>query len=567
MTMADTVFVNGQVVTVDKSFRMQKAIAIKDGWIIAVGENADIKPYIGYKTQVIDLAGKVILPAAHDAHMHGIWYGVSKPPVSMDFSYPHIKSIADMREQIAQKVKSTPKGQWIKAVGWQTGYLEECKIDPYRLPRKGDFDAVTPDHPIAVYDFALHTLVVNSKALEICGVTRATANPTGGEMERDTCGEPTGVFKEFEAQGIIMKHFPRLTDEELKTAIRYTQHELNKNGTTSYNESSLGPGGNLTYGGALGERAIHVYKQMQENGELSARVSVGLLMGSYGALSYDDVVSGFEVIDLPQITDENWFNIPMLKIFADGIPANYTAWTIDDYLGKPGNHGRACLPGNSDEEQKEELHKIIMLAHKKGYQVGIHTVGDRALEYSLEGFIKAMDAFPGKTPRHYVIHADMATNSWARRAAKYDICLSLQPAIGAFIYEANSMAIGKKASRIYGLRELWDAGLSIAGGSDCPCSYPNWRQGVQAAVTRRSDVTGELHCPELAITVAEGIKLFTYNGAYQEHFERVRGSIEIGKVADLQVLEENIFQVAPDDIGKINVDFTMVGGKIVYTKE
>ena len=241
-----------------------------------------------------------------------------------------------------------------------------------------------------------------------------------------------------------MAYFPRLSDEQLKTAIRFTQHELNKNGVTSYNESSLGTGGDLVFSGALGENAIHVYKRMADAGELMARVSVGLLLGEYGGVSYEDVVSGFEKSNLPQERDSNWFEISMLKIFADDLPNSYTAWLLEDYEGRPGWHGKACLPGNTDEAQTEELHKIILLAHEKGYQVGIHTVGDRAIEASIDDFIKAMNTFPGENKRHYIIHSDMITNLMARRAAEYGIGLSLQPAIGAFIYEANTQAIGKK---------------------------------------------------------------------------------------------------------------------------
>lgn len=566
MCYADMVIINGKVVTVDKYFSFKKAIAVKDGWIINVGENADIKPYIGPDTQVVDLKGKMILPGAHDAHMHGIWYGVSKPPIALDLSYPNIESIADIKEKVAKKAKELPRGTWIKGVGFTVGHLLECKNNPGSVPRKIDFDDVTPDHPIALYDFSLHTLVVNSKALEICGVDRHTPDPSGGEIERDGNGNPTGVFREFEAQGIIMKHFPRLTDEELKLAIKYTQKELNKNGITSYNDSALGPGGDLTFGGALGQRAILVYGDMAKKGEMTARVSIGLLMGDYGALNYEDVVNGFNEIVLPEIIDENWMNIPMLKIFADGIPMGYTGWLWEDYANRPGFKGRSCLPGETDEAQEEELHKIILYAHQKGYQAGIHATGDRSLDVSLAGFIKAIETYPGPSKRHYVIHGDMITNKWARKAVPYDIGLSLEPEVGTLIYEATMPYIGKRASRIYGVKELLDCGLWVAGGSDCPVTYPNWRKGLEAAVTRRSATTGKKHCPELAVSVAEGIKMFTYNGAYQERFEKVRGSIEINKVADFQVLEEDLFMVEPEAIGDVDVVMTICGGKVVYEK-
>ncbi|MDR2157645.1 MAG: amidohydrolase, partial [Clostridiales Family XIII bacterium] len=532
MAVADLVLMNGKIVTVDKDFSFRKAVAVKDGWIIDTGYDADIRQYVGPKTEVIDLKGKMVLPGAHDAHTHCVQYGVSNPPISLDLRYPAVTCIKDMRELLAKAVREKPPGTWIKGVGWQPGYMEECRNDPNFLPRKKDLDDISPDHPVLFLDFSLHFLVVNSKALAICGVTKDTPNPSAGEIERDENGEPTGVFKEFEAQNFIMRHLPQLTEEERKTAIRYAQRKMNENGSTSYNESSLGPGGNHFFGGCLGEAPIYTYKAMQDAGELTCRVNVGLLMGEYGTSRYEDVARGLEAFKKPEITDSNWFDVTMLKIFGDGLPNAHTAWLWDDYENKAGWHGRACVPGVSDEEMAEELNKIVLLAHSNGYQVGIHAVGDQTIDRSLDAFIAAMNAYPGKTPRHYIIHGDCITNRWARKAARYDVGLSLQPAIGAFIYDVNAEFIGKRASRTYGLKELIGAGINVAGGSDCPCVPPVWLKALETAVTRKSDVTGEEHCPELAISLEQGIRIFTMGGAYQEQKERVRGSVEIGKVAD-----------------------------------
>ncbi|WP_088369235.1 amidohydrolase family protein [endosymbiont 'TC1' of Trimyema compressum] len=224
------------------------------------------------------------------------------------------------------------------------------------------------------------------------------------------------------------------------------------------------------------------------------------------------------------------------------------------------------MPGETDEAQEQELHKIILYAHKKGYQVGIHATGNRSIDVSLDGFIKDIETYPGPSKRHYVIHGDMITNAWARKAIPYDVGLTLEPEVGTLIYEATTPFIGKKASRIYGVKELLDCGLWISGGSDCPITYPNWRKGLEAAVTRRSATTGNKHCPELGVSVAEGIKVYTYGGAYQERFEKVIGSIKINKVADFQVLEKDLFSVEPEALGSVDVVMTVTGGKIVYEK-
>ncbi|MDL2253921.1 amidohydrolase [Ruminococcaceae bacterium OttesenSCG-928-I18] len=508
----------------------------------------------------------MLLPGSHDAHTHCVQYGTSNPPVSLNLRHPAVSSVDDMRKILAEAVKDKPPGTWIRGVGWQPGFIKECQADPDFLPRAKDLDDIAPNHPVVFLDFSLHFLLVNSKTLEMCGITKDTPDPSAGEMERDSDGNPTGIFKEFEAQNLVMRHLPELTKEERKQAIRFAQKTMNENGSTSYNDSSLGPGGDHFFGGCLGQKNIDVYNEMAQNGELTCRVSVGLLMGEYGTTRYEDVKRGLEEFKKPEIKDRNWLNIDMLKIFGDGLPNAETAWLWDDYKTHEGWHGRACVPGSTDEEMAEELNRIVLLAHSKGYQVGIHAVGAQCIDRSLDAFVKAMNEYPGRKPRHYVIHADMITNRWARRAARYGVGLSLQPAIGAWIYDTNAEFIGDVAHRTYGLEEVWNAGINIAGGSDCPCAHPIWLEALQATMTRKSIVNGKEYCPELAISLERGIRLFTINGAYQESMEEVRGSVEIGKVADFQVLEQDLYQVEKDDLGKVKVDMTIVGGKVVYSR-
>jgi predicted amidohydrolase YtcJ len=493
--------------------------------------------------------------------MHGVQFGVSRPPLSLKLGLPEVKTIDDMRDLLKKEVQKHPPGTWIRGTGWQLPSLG-------RLPRKEDFDDISPDHPIIFIDFTLHSIVVNSKALEVCGINANTPDPYKGHMERDPeTGEPTGVFQELVAQSMIMKHMPPLTDEELKIAINYTQQVLNQNGVTSYNDSVLGPGGDVFFGGAWGTRAIHVYKQMQEAGELNCRVTVGLYLGNeYGEQDYDSVVKCFETLELPEITDKNWLNIPMFKIFADGIPPDRSSFMRDNYLGYD-HSGSLGLPGATPEEQADTLFKLIKLAHSKGYQVAIHATGDRATDLCLEGFIAAIEEYPRQPLRHYVIHGDFIDGTWAQKAAKYNIGLSSQPSNGAFVMDFCEQIVGEKARRMMGFRELIDAGLNIAGGSDCPVASENWRKGVQACVTRKSAVSGRIFAPELAISVEEALRIWTINGAYQEHMETSRGSIEIGKVADFQVLAEDLLTIDKDEIGDVPVELTVVGGKVVYSAE
>ena len=565
MAHADVVFINGIVVTVDKHFSYQEAIAVKNGWIIDVGKSEEIKEHIGSETQVIDLQGKVILPAAHDAHAHGVVWGTGAL-FTIDCSAINVKSTADLRNKLAEKALETDSGKWIRGGGFNQNIFEEfISNNEFELSKK-DLDEVTPDHPVVLIDWTGHSMVVNSKALELCGINKNTPDPEHGKIVRDENGEPLGIFSES-AMSLISRHIPLWTDEEIKTAIIGLQKQLNSNGYGSYTECSIGPAGNTRDSGASGERCIRIYKQLQDEGLLTARVSVGLYTGVSGVQSDEYMRNDLDTMQLPEITDKNWFDIPMIKIFADGVYLDYSAWLIDDYYDRPGYHGKSCNPG-TDEEQAEELKKMILLAHQRGYQVGIHTIGDRAISVAIDGFINAMDEFPGENHRHYLIHAEsLITDEMAQKCSKYGIGISVQPGLADNLYEISLERLGERGHRMFGLKSLLDADIVLAGGSDTlGGEYCNWRQALQSAVTRRSAVTGKVHAPELAISVEEGIRLFTYNGAHQENCENVRGSIEIGKVADLQVLDQDIFKADPETIGKIKVELTMVDGKIVYKR-
>lgn len=566
MEKADSVFINGKVVTADKDFSFKKAIAVKDGWIIDVGENSDIKPYIGSGTRIMDLKGKVILPGAHDAHSHGVVFGANH--LCCDCSFPKVKTIGDLQAMLAEKARELPPGKWIRGNGINSDNIEECRNHPGRGLSRRDLDAVTPDHPVILVLWSGHGVLVNTRALEICGIQPTTKDPESGVIERDEHGVPTGVFLESSAINLISQHVPLWTDEELRSFILEYQRILNEQGYTSYTESTLGPGGNERDSGASGERNIHIYKQLYDEGLLTARVSIGVYTGCQGIQSYESMLHDLDTMKLPKDMDPNWLKISMLKIFCDGVHLGHTAWMMEDYYDQPGYHGRSMFPGDTDEEQEEELHKMIMLAHQRGYQVAVHAIGDRSVKAVIDGYIKAKQAYPSRNLRHYVIHADsFATNEMAQKAARYKIPFSVQPGLADYLFEPSLDCVGPRASRMFGLREFLQYGVVLAGGSDSlNGEYCNWRKALQSAVTRRSAITGRVHSPELAISVEEGIRLFTCNGAYQENCEQVRGSIEIGKVADFQVLDQDIFQVDPEEISSVGVEMTMAGGKVVYCR-
>ncbi|MBT4519146.1 MAG: amidohydrolase family protein [Halieaceae bacterium] len=562
---ADLAIINGKVITVDNDFSIVEALAIKGGQIAATGSNAEINLLTGPETRVIDLQGKTILPGINDSHMHGPFFGVSRPPLSLDLTFPTVQSIPDIANALRDKVAQVPAGTWIRGFGWDQSSLAECKDDPSRLPRRWDLDEVAPDHPVAFSDFSGHTLLANSKALEIAGITSDTADPATGEMERNENGEPTGIFKESGAQSMVANHVPLLTREEKKTALITAQRHLNENGVTSFTDAAIGPGGDSFLYGVMSGEFVDIYRELQIEGALTTRVTVLLLLGEYGALTYADLEHGLNTFKVPTDVDEQWLQFPGVKIFADGIPLTYTSWMNEDYISGDAGHGTSVIPGDTDEEQRDRLIDMIKLVHRYDYQIGVHATGDRAIDIAVEGFAQAFNEKPGGDPRHYIIHGDFTSGASALKLSELNCGIAMQPYIGVMISDFDAAVVGEeRAAYEWPTRTALDAGLKLTSSSDAPVTYPNWRLGVQAAVLREGLVSGQVSGPEQCITVEEAIRSYTINPAWQDHMEDVKGSIEVGKLADLCVIGGDILTVDPHDIGAIPVLMTIAGGEIVF---
>ena len=563
--IADMVIKNAKVITVDKDFSIKEAIAIKDGKIVAVGTNDEIQNLITSRVTVLDLKGKTILPGINESHMHVPFFGATRPPLAIDLTYPAVQSISQMVEVLRQRVAETPLGEWIRGFGWDQGSLEECRNDPSKLPRKWDLDAVSPDHPVAFTDFSGHTLLVNSKALEIAGINKDTPAPPSGEIERDKEGVPTGIFKEPGAQALMSVCVPLLTREEKRTAILNALTLLNAQGVTSVTDAAIGHGGETFLSGVMSADFVDLYKELLEEGILTIRVSILLLLGDYGALTYEDLENGLKTFKVPTDVNKDQLRFPGVKIFADGIPLTYTSWLNEDYVSGNAGHGRSVIPGKTDQEQRDNLIAMIKLVHRNGYQVGVHATGDRAIDAVVDGFVEAIKEKPGSDPRHYVIHGDLISADKAKLLGDYNCGVAMQPFISAMIADFEPAVIGEeRAAYEWPTRTVLDAGANLTSSSDAPVTYPNWRMGVQSAVLRKGLVSGKVSGPEECITVEEAIRTYTINGAWQDHMEDVKGSIEVGKFADFCIIGEDILSVDHEKIGEIPVLMTLLRGDIVF---
>ncbi|MBI5443109.1 MAG: amidohydrolase [Deltaproteobacteria bacterium] len=562
---ADLVLVNAKVITVDGDFSLREAVAVSKGRILAVGRTDEVRKLARPSTRVLDLKGLPVLPGINESHLHGPFFGATRPPLALDLTYPAVRSIPEMVEALRKKALETAPGEWIRGFGWDQASLEECRDDPSRLPRKYDLDPVTPRNPVVFTDFSGHTLLVNSRALELAGVTRETPDPPSGEVERDERGDPTGILKEPQAQALVSVHVPLLTREEKKTALLTALRHLNANGVTSFTDAAIGPGGDTYVGGVMSAEFVALYQELLAEGKLTARATVLLLLGQYGALTYDELEEGLRTFPRPGTPEPTWLQFPGVKLFADGIPLTYTSWMNEPYVSGNAGRGRSVLAGATEAEQAENLARMIALVHRQGFQVAVHATGDRAIDATVEGFARALREDPGGDPRHYVIHGDFISPRTTALLAELGCGLAIQPFIGVMIADFEPAIVGKeRAAREWPLRSLLDAGVKLTSNSDAPVTYPNWRKGVQAAVLRESLLSGAVSGPEERITVEEALRTYTINGAWQDGMDDVKGSIEPGKCADFCVIGEDILRVDPHRIGDIPVLMTIAGGEVVF---
>ncbi len=567
MTIADSIFTNGKIATLDSQNTVVEAIAVKNGFIIARGTTDEIRSLAGDTTQEIDLGGKVMLPGIHDAHVHICDYSDNMLH-TCDCSRGSASNLEQLREILKKRAEEVGPGNWVRGAGCDDEALEEIAREGRRITR-WDIDEACPDNPVVIIMWDGHTCLINSNAMKLAGITRDTPNPVGGEILRNENGEPTGLLQEATALQLAFKAMPRATVEELKENLIAGQKLMNSMGYTSYTDCTCGPANSEREVGASGELSLKAYEELLNEGKLTARVNIGFYAGDHAVQTYETCKHVLDTFDFPTYSDPRWVTLNMFKIFSDGVHMGYSAWMKEDYADRPGCHGRSVFlgPDATDEEQEAELKKIVKLAHDRDWQVGVHAIGNKAAAAVTDAFIEAQQENPRPDPRHYLIHSDgLGDREDLKRAAENGIGCSVQTQLASYAYEVTIDRVGKERGDMFmGQRDLMDMGLHIANGSDSIGGpYGKWTTAVQAEVDRKSMVTGEYHRQDLAISVTDALKQFTMGGAWQEHAETWRGSIEVNKVADLTVIDRDIFTIPVDEIGDIECVMTVVDGKIVY---
>ncbi|HWQ34279.1 MAG TPA: amidohydrolase [Blastocatellia bacterium] len=531
---ADLVLLNGKIHTVSDAQPQAEAVACRDGRIVAVGSTSEIRKLVGPATRVIDLQGRLVVPGFNDAHVHFFNGGVGLASVQLRDA----KSEAEFRERIRAFAAKLPQGRWILEGNW-----DHENWTPARLPTRQLVDDVTPHNPVFIQRLDGHMALASSLALKLAGITRETADPPGGTIVRDEKGEPTGVLKDA-AMSFVHRVIPNPSDEEIAEAVRAAMRYAAENGVTSVQDMSAAP------------NVLSVYQKLLANNELTVRIYAHQPLTSWERLAGVGVRAAFGGEKL---------KIGGLKGFADGSLGSTTALFFEPYLDAPDTAG---LP--SDEMFPESgMQERILKADRAGLQIAVHAIGDRANSTILRMYEEAIRQNGERDRRFRIEHAQHLRKAEIQQFAKLHVIASMQPYHAIDDGRWAEKRIGpERAKGTYAFRSLLDAGAILAFGSDWFVAPMEPLMGIYAAVTRRT-LDGKHPqgwVPAERITVAEAIRAYTMGSAYASFEEKLKGSIEPGKLADLVVLSDDILTINPIEIEKVKVVMTIFDGRVIYER-
>jgi predicted amidohydrolase YtcJ len=521
---ADLALTGGKVLTMNKSQPYAEAVAIKDDRIVKVGTKDEIAPWIGKNTKVIGLKGKTVVPGFIDTHIHVADFG----RLLMWIDLSDAGSIKEMQESLSRHAKNAPKGKWLLGRGWdQTRFAEK------RLPTRFDLDAAAPNNPVILYHQSGQVCVASSKALELAGVTRLTPNPPGGALDRDAeTGEPTGVLRD-NATNMVWTFVPEPSEEELAETAALACQKIVEVGVTSVHWMVLSP------------IEIRIIQRLRRENKLPLRVYMVIPMNLLE-----------KVTGSPKGLKDDVVKVGGVEIVADGYLAARTAALLQPYSDDPAASGKLLC---TQEEMRAAAAKIA----KAGFQVVIHAVGDKAVDAALSTIEEISGKAPLKSSRRRIEQAAVLNGELITRMKKQQVIVSVQPCVVASefsVWSATEHLGPERARWLFPTKTLLKEGIRVVGGSDCPMEPLSPLLGVQTAVTREA-------FPEERVTIDEALRMYTFDAAYSSNEENVKGSVETGKLADLAVLSRDPFSVPPSEIRDISVELTIVGGRIVFSKE
>jgi predicted amidohydrolase YtcJ len=490
---------------------------------------------MGSGTEVIDLKGRLVIPGFIDTHIHPSMAGALLTG-DMDFKTLRPESIHQLQEIVRKKASEIPSGEWIQ--GW--GYDEE-RFTEGKLPNRWELDEAAPDNPVFLVQTCGHVAAANSIALEIGGVSKDVPDPKQGIIDRNPDGEPTGVLRN-RAQRLVKGHLPPRGRQRMKEALRVALERLASQGVTSIHDAWSGP--------AL----IRIYQELLSEGRLPVRV--GLM---------PPIANQFEGDYLQQLTSlglQTGFGSPMLrfvgaKVALDGMLRSGTAALREDYVGTEGDRGLLTI-------DIDVLQEKVITCHAAGIRVCIHAEGDRGIDAALDAVEVAKEETPEVELRHRIEHFGLCHPDQMTRMKRLGVIPSVSINFIRDIGEGYEKVLGQERSEwVYPMKSLEEHDIVGSCNSDWPVSVGNPMIGLHSAVARKTWKDNDLGASQ-GIIVKEAVRAYTWNGAYASNEEDVKGSIEVGNLADLAVVDRNILTVPVNEILDAKVDMTLVGGRVVY---
>jgi predicted amidohydrolase YtcJ len=537
---ADLVIKNAKVVTIDKDNPLAEAIAFKGQTIIAVTSNKAVEKYIKEGgTEAIDAQSRLVVPGFNDAHIHFKF---------VDPDYIDLRYITDPRiitEKVREAVAESKPGELIRG-----GHWEHEMFYNRQWPTKELIDSVAPNNPVVLSRADGHSVLVNTYVIRNSGITKETPDPFGGQIQRDpVTSEPTGIFKE-KAKALLrygqipIRRTPRELQERRMHGWQAAFDLAMKNGVTSI---QLPPGGDF-----------EIYQKFKDRGKLTLRVYGG------GSLTADrQELRHYTELQKKYPRDGNWIRFGYLKGFIDGTLGSGTALFFDPYVDAPETTGLAQMP-------YEKLEKLIVTLDKAGFQIGIHAIGDKANHWVLNAYEKAQQLNGKRDSRHRIEHAQVLHGDDIPRFAALGVIASMQPTHCITDKRFAEKRIGiERCKGAYAWRRLLDAEAMVAFGTDYPVEPINPLEGLYAAVARkdRAGEPGDGWFPDQRLSMEQAIELYTLGSAYAEFMEDRKGMIKEGYLGDVVIFDKDLMTIPHDQIMSAKVDYTIVGGKVMYKRK
>ncbi|TFV96177.1 amidohydrolase [Algoriphagus kandeliae] len=543
---ADSVFINGIIYTVDESNPKVEAVAVKYGMIQAVGTTAEIQELVGENTEVIDLAGKTMTPGFIESHAHLMGIGYNK--LELDLMY--VKTYDELVEKVAEAVAKAKPGDWITGRGWhQDKWIQKPEKMVKGFQTNDALNEVSPDNPVFLRHASGHATFANSKALELAGISNLQGERPGevegGEIIVDELGNPTGVLTE-RASSLVARLVPEETPERAEEALTLALQELAEKGITSFHDAGSG------------QDVIDLVQKFKDEGKLTARMYI-MLTGRQPELLEEWYKKG-PMID----SEDHLLTVRSIKLNCDGALGPRGAWLLEDYADRPGHRGHETLPMSVVTEVSE---KALPL----GFQVCSHAIGDRANQEILDRYEAAFAKNPEiQDHRFRIEHAQHLHPDDIPRFGELGVIAAMQ---AIHLSSDRPWAIDRLGEKriidgAYVWQKLFQTGARIANGTDAPVEPVDAIPSFYASVTRKTleGLPEGGYEGDQKMTREQALKSYTLDGAFAEFEEDFKGSIEVGKAADFTVFDQNIMEVAEDEILKTQVAMTVMGGKVVFKK-